>query len=191
MPEQSPSLFDCDPMSSPGDFRASICPWLVAVLDWLEHGAVYSSDAWNSLMRAVPVGWSLRMCQDLGVLGPQQSRRRVIWESIQDQESGQWKWTKRVISPPLFPLSGNTVIWGASAALIVNTSVWPSDGSVCSLSAILETGDVPSKFYLSPLACRGILRRAAKRGKELPEHLRLALKQVASLEQTEPQEDIA
>jgi hypothetical protein len=38
----------------------------------------------------------------------------------------------------------------------------------CSLSDILETGDVPRRFYLSATACRGILRRAEKRGKTLP-----------------------
>src|SRR5262245_40184971 len=29
----------------------------------------------------------------------------------------------------------------------------PNDASVCSLSAILETGDVPQRFFLSPKAC--------------------------------------
>src|SRR5690606_18080115 len=37
-----------------------------------------------------------------------------------------------------------------------------SDGAVCSLSDILETGAVPQRFYLSARACRGILRRAEK-----------------------------
>jgi hypothetical protein len=44
------------------------------------------------------------------------------------------------------------------------------------LSDVLEaTGTVPQKFYLSPRACAGILRRADKRGKELPAALREAL----------------
>ena len=34
---------------------------------------------------------------------------------------------------------------------------------------------VPEKYYLSPRACLGILKRANARGKELPEILRLAL----------------
>ncbi len=42
------------------------------------------------------------------------------------------------------------------------------------LSDVLEL-DVSEKYYLSPKACVGILRRAEKRGKELPEMLRLAL----------------
>ena len=51
--------------------------------------------------------------------------------------------------------------------------------TVCSLSDILETGDVPRKYYLSPKACLGILRRAEKRGKELPKVLEDALRQAA------------
>jgi hypothetical protein len=57
----------------------------------------------------------------------------------------------------------------------LNTSEWPSDAAVCSLSDTLETGDVPQRFFLSAKACQGILRRAEKRGKELPPSLRQAL----------------
>ena len=53
------------------------------------------------------------------------------------------------------------------------------DEGVSSLSDILETGDLPQRFYLTPTACRGILRRAEKRGKKLPEALRQALIGVA------------
>jgi hypothetical protein len=52
-----------------------------------------------------------------------------------------------------------------------------SDGGVSSLSDILEeTGAVPQRFFLSPRACEGILRRAGKRGKALPAALGQALK---------------
>jgi DNA (cytosine-5)-methyltransferase 1 len=47
------------------------------------------------------------------------------------------------------------------------------------LSQILEPGPIPQRFYLSPRACAGILRRAEKRGKELPAMLRQALESVA------------
>ena len=63
---------------------------------------------------------------------------------------------------------------------------FPSDGAVCSLSHILETGDVPQRFYLTPKACAGILRRAARRGKERPMMLRQALSAVAG-ELNEPE----
>jgi hypothetical protein len=55
-----------------------------------------------------------------------------------------------------------------------------SDGGVCSLSDVLETGELPPRFSLSAKACAGILRRAQRRGKELPTMLRQALEQVAS-----------
>lgn len=55
---------------------------------------------------------------------------------------------------------------------------WPSGGGACSLSEVLEV-DVAPKYFLSPRAARGILRRAEKRGRELPRHLREALRQVA------------
>jgi hypothetical protein len=47
------------------------------------------------------------------------------------------------------------------------------------LSDVLETGPLPQRFYLSQKACAGILRRAEKRGKELPPMLREALEAVA------------
>jgi hypothetical protein len=63
-----------------------------------------------------------------------------------------------------------------------------SDGSVCSLSDVLEeTQLVPQRFYLSQRACEGILRRAEKRGKELPPLLLEALMQVAKDEVTAPE----
>ena len=67
--------------------------------------------------------------------------------------------------------------------LTLNISEFPSDGEGCSLSEVLET-DVPPKYYLSPRACRGILRRAELRGKKLPERLLLALTQAALTDET-------
>jgi hypothetical protein len=48
-----------------------------------------------------------------------------------------------------------------------------------SLSDVLEAGDLPQRFFLSATACARILRRAAKRGKELPQLLKAALTQAA------------
>ena len=58
-------------------------------------------------------------------------------------------------------------------------SEWPSVVDVCSLSSILETGDVPQRYYLSETACSGILRRASRRGKPLPPKLEQALRRQA------------
>lgn len=61
-----------------------------------------------------------------------------------------------------------------------------SDDAVCSLSDILETGGVPQRYYLTAKACAGILRRAEKRGKTLPEPLEIALMSVVSQTFVEP-----
>jgi len=66
-----------------------------------------------------------------------------------------------------------------TGCLTLSISEWPKDASVCSLSDTLETGTLPQRFYLSSTACKGILRRADKRGKELPTPLRIALTSVA------------
>jgi hypothetical protein len=66
----------------------------------------------------------------------------------------------------------------------LNILEYPSGAVASSLSDILEIGEVPERYYLSGTACRGILRRAEKRGKELPEALKSALLAVAS--QTPP-----
>jgi hypothetical protein len=56
--------------------------------------------------------------------------------------------------------------------------VSPSEGQESTLSQIL-LAEVPEKYYLSPKACLGILRRAFVRGKELPEVLKKALERQA------------
>ena len=67
----------------------------------------------------------------------------------------------------------NTSEWMGTAELFLN------DAGVSSLSDILETGEVPPRYYLTAKACSGILRRAAKRDKELPPALYEALMAVA------------
>lgn len=56
----------------------------------------------------------------------------------------------------------------------VNISEWPSAESVSLLSSTLEV-NAPEKYYLSARACQGILTRASRRGKKLPELLQTAL----------------
>ena len=82
----------------------------------------------------------------------------------------------------LVPSSGRWGHWGMggpTASSTHNGSEWPRDAAVCSLSDVLETSDVQPKYFLSQKACAGIIRRAERRGKELPTMLRRALEQVA------------
>lgn len=120
--------------------------------------------------------------------------RKTTWMlEPEDFETGKREWsrmstkqTKRMRSPASWPafrsfgMGGPTEFVTLSIAEF-NRTLLPclSDDVVCSLSDILETGDHLSRFYLSPKACAGILRRAAKRGKTLPALLEQALRAVA------------
>ena len=61
-----------------------------------------------------------------------------------------------------------------------NTGESPSVAVESTLSQILQA-DAPGKYYLSAKACAGILRRAQRRGKEIPTILREALEEVIAL----------
>ena len=94
-------------------------------------------------------------------------------------------------SPASFPLTEdetfpayfegwqNSGMGSPTEFLTLNTLEFHSGADACSLSDVLEIGEVPQRFFLSATACRGILRRAEKRGKDLPIQLRQALQAVA------------
>lgn len=69
-----------------------------------------------------------------------------------------------------------------------NTSESLSVAAESSLSEILQA-DAPEKYSLSPKACLGILRRAEKRGKMLPDMLRDALMEVVGSDGAEMSDD--
>ena len=65
------------------------------------------------------------------------------------------------------------------ACTIPNISGRHSGAGACSLSGILEE-DVPGKYFLSPKACAGILKRAELLGRALPPLLEETLKRQAA-----------
>lgn len=69
--------------------------------------------------------------------------------------------------------------WAGELPLL-NTGVSPKEEHESSLSQILEDSPHP-RYYLSPKACLGILRRAKVRGKLLPKRLEAALLAQAGL----------
>lgn len=85
----------------------------------------------------------------------------------------------------LEPCSGpwlNSGMGSRTQFLTLSTSESRNAADVCSLSDVLETtGDHLLKYSLSPKACEGILRRAQRRGKNLPRLLQSALEAVATL----------
>lgn len=142
------------PLFGAEDFRARTCQWLVPALVWLESEAGYGLASEGLLASFDRLLLSSRMspaCYPLPKDG-------TLPSSFQGWKSSGMAWR--------------------GALLTLNTSVWPKDASVCSLSEVLETS-VARKYFLSPKAAAGILRRAEKRGKELPPQLKAALEGVA------------
>ena len=131
-----------------------------SVSAWMIRAATWSSSPWELLRDLNPVGSYSRMSP-------------VFCHPPKDETSGfsceQWM---------------NSGILAHGQAWTRNTVAWRSGGTACSLSEILETGDIPQRHFLSPKACAGILRRAAKRGKDLDQHLAHALAQAADLAPT-------
>ena len=84
-------------------------------------------------------------------------------------------------------INGLPLDWCNSPELKSHGGYWthnigesPNEEKESFLSRILQPiEDVPEKYYLSPRACQGILRRAKERGKKLPEELRIALERQA------------
>ena len=128
------------------------------------------------LTRGATSRWSI--LQLLSAIAPSGSFGRTCPVSCHQERDGT-----------LVPSSGawgNSGMGSPTECLTLSTCEWtalpeqfPSDDGVCSLSDILETGDVLQRYYLSARACSGILRRADKRGKDLPPMLYQALSVVA------------
>lgn len=98
-----------------------------------------------------------------------------------------WKMSQVCLVPmpdgTLQPSSGRWMTSGLRISrgvyLIADGLEYPNAGGACSsLPDVLEVS-VARKYFLSPRAATGILRRAAKRGKKLPEHLEATLISVA------------
>ena len=124
--------------------------------DWMTRVATSCSPILPLLTDIAPVGWS-------GKTSP---------VSFQATEDG--------ILPPSFSGWASSGMGSPTECLTLNISDWPKDASVCSLWQVLEDGSLPPQYFLSARACQGILRRAEKRGRQLPTQLHHALQAVAA-----------
>ena len=88
---------------------------------------------------------------------------------------GFYQVTEDTTLPHYFEGWGSSGMGSPTEFLTLNTSEFHSGVGVCLLLDVLEVGNVPQRYFLTPLACQGILRRAEKRGKELPPMLRTSL----------------
>ena len=73
------------------------------------------------------------------------------------------------------PYKSAGIVTSLGEYAIVSSGEFHSGADVSSLSGILEGGGVAQRYFLSPVACAGILRRAKKNGKSLPEPLNSVL----------------
>ena len=89
----------------------------------------------------------------------------AIKDAILRRSSTDWENAGSVVSPGRY--------WTAS------TSESRNAADACSLSAVLQH-EVSSRYFLSAKAAAGILRRAEKRGKTLPQVLAEALRSLAT-----------
>jgi hypothetical protein len=151
-------------MFSSEDHLASLSPSPVSERDWQIRVATSCSPILRLLNDIGPVGWYGRTFP----VSCRATKEGILEPSLEG-------WGSAGMGSPTGFLTLN---------LCEHDSIpeqFPNDGGVCSLSDILETGDVPQRFFLTPKACQGILRRAGKRGKDLPEALQAALGGVAGL----------
>ena len=126
--------------------------------DWLTLAVTWPSTFLKFLTINAPIGWS-------GRTSPVSCRL-----------------TEEGLLEPSLEGFQNSGMGGPTEYLTLSTLEYPSAAVVCSLSDILETGDVPSKYSLSAKACRGILRRAENRGKVLPRQLQEILTEITKAE---------
>jgi len=153
-PDEQPSL---GLTSSAEDSRARTLVLRVEESDWLGSVRDYGTSSIVSLVRSLPAGFSSRT----SLACYPATEDEILPSSFQGWQSSG--------------MGGPTGFWTA------NFSEFHRDASVCSLSDVLETpGPHLERYTLSARACRGILRRSARRGKQLPPSLQVALEQSVS-----------
>ena len=119
--------------------------------DWMTTVLTWPSDSLKLLHMSAPVGWFGRMSP----------------AALLQMEGGTLE--------PLSESWGNAGMGGPIAPLTLSISEFHSEGAVSLLSDTLEIGDLQQRYYLSATACKGILRRAENREKDLPPALKVAL----------------
>lgn len=83
-------------------------------------------------------------------------------------------------SESLFRHWPNSGILSDGVLLTANTSESPSHAVESSLLGVIETGEVPEEYFLSPNAATGMLRRTDRMGRNLFPPLRKSLEKLAA-----------
>ncbi len=131
------------------------------------------SDEGSCMKEVAPISSSSSPASQMSLFSPEGGSSLRTYPDFFPQTTDE-------ISPSFsrrWPSSGFTTSLGE--CWTADTSESPNGGvGSSSLADVLEA-DVPLKYFLSPKAATGILRRAMKRGRELPTHLSQALEAVA------------
>jgi DNA (cytosine-5)-methyltransferase 1 len=90
-----------------------------------------------------------------------------------NNENIEWVKSVREHKKNLFLLNG---VYSLGNNKFLNASVFPNNPIEGSLADIVQTDDVPEKFYLSPQACVGILRRRLERNIKMNSELERLMK---------------
>lgn len=142
-----------NPLASP----ASEEDWMTIVATWPSSFADFLSQS----TRAGSFGKTSPEC--------------LVLSQVKQQSVVNLSGKRRILRPCSKPF-GTAGIVAAGECWTANTSESPNAAVASLLSDILETtGEHLQRYYLSPRACEGILRRSEKRGKKLPAPLMQAL----------------
>ena len=145
--------------------------------DWMIRVATSCLPMEQLLLDIGPAGWSGRTSPEC-FQAERDETLRLFWASSREKQL-----------PPPHQAGENADLSRGSLTptespggfSMRNISEWPSAAAVCSLSDILEIGGLPQRYFLSATACKGILRRAEKRGRQLSTTLAQALAQAAGV----------
>ena len=143
-------------------------------LEWMRRVVTWPSNIFPLLADVAPAGWYGKMSPASFHHG---AMTRTVSRELAQTEQGE-TFLKETISQPSSNMWGNAGMGSHGESLTVNISECHNVAAASYLSDILETGDLPQRFFLTAKACAGILRRAEKRGKELPKVLERALQMV-------------
>lgn len=145
--------------SSAEDSPAPTSAWLGTVLDWLATNPDCGSSSVASLANSLPAGFLSRTSMHF-YQAPKDGPVKTAQSSFMGWSNSGMAWR--------------------GGYLTLNTSAFPKEGVASSLSGVLESQPVQRRYFLSPRACRGILKRAENRGRALPMDLLSALSKVAA-----------
>lgn len=146
----------------------------------VEHPAKRGAFAANKKDWPILVlSWPLSIADLLHACNLGGSSGKMWWEPCIQTEEG--------ILEPSSQRWGTSAMGGATECwtLDISESPSPEDESFLlrSVETVLETGDIPQRFFASVMACKGLLRRDLNRGMKLSDALRDALNAMTTSEQ--------